>query len=958
MRFTIIDGHAVAYRQYHALKPEAFSTSSGEPTNATYGFARTLLDIIKAEEPPHYLAVTFDAGLSGRDQVYTEYKGTREDMAMTMAVQMHRIRQLVEAFNIPILERAGFEADDVIGSAARRIAAERGDDVEVYILTGDHDLLQLVNEHVVVHVQKPYGDFTLYHVSDVMDRYGIPPERLPDYKGLVGDNSDNIPGVMGIGDKGAKDLLQKFGSLDGIYANLDEIKPATRKKLEEGRDSAFLSRQLATIRTDLPLDLDIEKCVAHDFDPMRVAQLFGELEFRSLIKRLGLNNSQTLSAPPPNNGNGSQQMSLFGDGDIDPGTAPVTTIAPGDPIPEVVPTIIVNTEEHLAELVRVLESASAIAFDTETDSPEQIKARLVGISLSVDGETGYYVPVGHITPAELHTQNHKPQPPVQLPMDRVIEALRPALTNPAIPKYAHNAVYDLLVMQRHGIDVTPITFDTMVAKWMQDPEKSKGLKEQAWNEFQVSMTPIEALIGKGGKNQLTMDRVSIERAAPYAAADAVLTYRLVGKHAPRLEEQQLTRLFSEVEMPLVPVIVELDRAGALLDLPYLKELGVELGKRLDALAEQIYGIAGSRFNIGSPKQLNEVLFDRMNISTKGTGLRKSSHGYSVDAKALEALSEHHEIARLIMDWRSLEKLRGTYVDSLPKIVDPEGRIHTSYNQTGSVTGRISSDSPNLQNIPIRTDEGRRVRKAFIAPAGYRLLGVDYSQIELRILAHLSASPFLIDAFRTGKDIHAATAAAMYDIPYEDVAKEQRYLAKRINFGLIYGMGAHRLAQESELSFKEASAFIEKYFQEFGEVKAYLDGMKILAQKQGYLTTVFGRRKRFDILNDPNLSKADRARIEREAINMPIQGTNADLIKIAMIRISRRLKQDAPDSRLILQVHDELVLEVPEKDVEKVADLVRNEMENAHTQFGVEFSVPIRAEAKVGENWAEMTVLPD
>ncbi len=940
-QLILIDGHALAYQQFFGLPLDRFTTSSGEPTNATFGFARTLLDLLLAENPARYLAVSFDQGDSGRAAEYPPYKAHREKMQDPLIVQMGRIRELVQAFNIPILEREGCEADDIIGAAARQATALG---VDVHIITGDRDLLQLVNDHVTVELpsRAPGVEAQTYTPAAVQEKFGVRPDQIPDYKGFVGDTSDNIPGVQGIGEKTAAQLLQQYGTVEGVYEHIDEQKGARRQKLEDGRTSAFLSKKLATILTNLPLDLDLEKCAAHDYDVAQVVRLFEALEFRSLLKRLGAavptaaKAGTSYAAQDSGATPGGQQTSLFDIGSAAP-----------EPIPHVVRTIVVDSEEALSGLVSALDTASDIAFDTETTATDQMRAALVGVSLAVNEEEGYYIPVGHIPPGELFDG----PPPRQLPLARVAEALRPALTDLTKRKHGHNATYDLVILRRHGLDVTPIDFDTMLAEWVRDPEtRRKGLKDQAKDLLNVEMTHIEDLIGARGKNQLTMDRVSVERAAPYAAADAVITLRLVGALRQRLESKSLLRFFHEVEMPLVPVIADLNLTGARLDLPYLAELGKELTARMAEQEAQIHEQAGEKFNIGSLKKLNEILFEKLGLSTRG--LRKSAHGYSLDADALDTLSTQHPIVNLILDWRSLEKLRSTYVEALPAMVDSEGRIHTTYNQAGSVTGRLSSENPNLQNIPIRTEEGRRVRKAFIAPAGRLLLSVDYSQIELRILAHYSQDTFLIDAFRHDLDIHSATAAAVMNVPLAEVTKEQRYFAKRINFGLLYGMGAARLARESGLPRADAEEFIRKYFERLPGVKGYLDSIEDIVRRQGYLETLLGRRRDFSRLVDDQVPERDRARIWREAINMPIQGTAADIIKIAMIRLSARLKAEQPRARMILQVHDELVLEAPGGDIPAVAALVREVMEGAFT-----LAAPLRAEANFGINWAEMASIP-
>ncbi|HMM29014.1 MAG TPA: DNA polymerase I [Aggregatilineaceae bacterium] len=938
---VLIDGHALAYRQFFALPIESFTTRGGEPTNATFGFARTLLDIL--DKNPDYLAVSFDQGLTGRDALYDEYKGTRDKMPNELRVQLDRIRELVQAFNIPILELEGYEADDVIGSVSPQAEAQG---VDVMIITGDRDLLQLLTDHTQVQLPgKTLGDAKVYDLARFREEYGLEPRQLPELKGLMGDASDNIPGIKGVGEKTASKLIAEYGSVAGVYEHLGEIKGALRAKLEAGRDSAFLSTDLATIRRDVPVQIDLSKCVAHDYRYEDVEGLFRVLEFRLLIRRLPGRTAVAAS------GSG-QQLTMF--------AASEPSEATSEQVEIVVPYTVVDDEAKLAALVERLARAEAIAFDTESTSTDQMLADLVGISLAVDGDEGYYIPVGHIAPNAPPRPAEQAQPdlvdghtPQQLPLDRVIAALRPALTDPQIPKYGHNAPYDLVLLRRYGIDVQPITFDTMVGEWVCDPgSRNLGLKNLAWVRLGVQMTEITDLIGSG-RAQITMDRVPVERAAPYAAADAVLTYRLVETLRPELEEKQAWRLFSEIEMPLIPVIADMDMAGVLLDVAFLRELSDDLNARLRTLEQEIEALSDGYgpFNPGSPKQLNEVLFDHLKLATDG--LRKTSHGFSTAADVLDGLRGEHPIVDKVMTWRELQKLQSTYVDALPMLVNPHtGRVHTSFNQTGTSTGRVSSSNPNLQNIPIRTEEGRRVRRAFIAPAGRRLLSVDYSQVELRILAHYSQDAALLRAFREGQDIHRATAAAVYHVPLEAVTYEQRSFAKSVNFGLMYGMGAFRLARDSELTLAEAEAFIASYFQQFPGVRQYLNASLARARQQGYVETLLGRRRYFPILHEKGPVQASfqaRQRAEREAINMPIQGTAADIIKIAMIHLARALDEGKYKARLILQVHDELVLEVPEDEIDAVAPLTVEVMEAAWM-----LDAPLVADARTGPNWAEMT----
>jgi DNA polymerase-1 len=945
-KLVLIDGHALAYRVFFAIPVQNFQTKQGEPTNAVYGFTRALLDIL--DEKPAYLAVSFDQGLSGRGEKYPDYKGTREKMPDDLRRQLDRIREVVTAFNIPILELDGYEADDVIGSVAPQAEAQQ---VDVHIITGDRDLLQLITDHTTVQLPPGRNESQPKHydLERFRAEYELEPAQLVELKGLMGDSSDNIPGVKGVGEKTALTLIRQYGSVAGVYERLSEIKGALLHKLTADQANAFLSRDLATIRRDVPVTLDLAACVAHDYQFAEVERVFRELEFRSLIDSLRRQSAPT--AP-------GQQLSMF----------EVAAEQPAPPAEPVVPFEIVDDAAKLAALVQRLASAEMIAFDIEGTSLDRMSLSLSGIALAVSGDEGYYVPVGHVAPnapnspsllAERGPGGEVSQPdllsdysPRQLPLDTVIAALRPALTNPAIPKVGHNAAFDLVVLRRYGIDVQPIAFDTMIAEWVSDPgSRNLGLKNLAWVRLGAQMTPITELIGTG-KNQITIDRVAIDRVAPYAAADAALTFRLAAILRPELEERRVWALFSEIEMPLVPVIADMEMAGVLLDVPYLRDLSADLGQRLAALEEQAYSLTGGygKFNLGSPLQLNDVLFGKLGLPTEG--LRKTTHGFSTDAGTLESLKDAHPIIEVILRWRELSKLLSTYVDALPQMINPRtGRVHTNFNLTGTSTGRLSSSDPNLQNIPIRTEEGRRVRRAFIAPPGYKLLSADYSQVELRILAHYSQDAALLQAFHEGQDIHRATAAAVYKIPPDQVTYEQRSFAKSVNFGLMYGMGAFRLARDSDLTLTEAEDFIAAYFAQFPGVRRYLDGSIALAKKQGYLETLLGRRRYFPALDEKlgrKVNYQDRQAAEREAVNMPIQGSAADIVKIAMINLARALRDGGFAAQMLLQVHDELVLEVPEAELDRVAPLVVEIMEAAYP-----LDARLVADARVGQNWLEM-----
>jgi DNA polymerase-1 len=929
----LIDGHALAYRTFFALtrgSGAGFTTRSGEPTAGVYGFTSVLLRILE-QEHPDYLAVAFDTGRTFRDDLYPEYKGTRAKMPDELRTQIERVRQLVDAFNIPRLEVEGYEADDVLGSVARQ-AVQRG--LGVKIITGDRDLLQLVDTRVIVSLPgKSLSDSKDYLPEDVVEYLGVRPDQVVDLKALVGDKSDNIPGVAGIGDKTAASLLQTYADLDGIYAHLDELSPSVRNKLETGRDSAYLSRKLARIVEDLSIPLDLEQARPQQFDPLQVEGIFRELEFRSLIGRLTAL-EQAYGKTSPKTG---QQLTLFG-----PQTAP-PDLASDAPALQVLSSqdrqvVLVDTPQALEDLAQRLASARVISFDTETTSTDQMRAVLVGISLAVEQGQGYYIPVGHL-----------PQAGRQLPLASVMEALRPALTNPAIPKVGHNMKYDFVVLARNGVRVSPLAFDTMIAEWLTNPaSRNLGLKNLAWVRQDIRMTDIEELIGTG-KKQISMAEVAVDKAAAYAAADAEVVLRLMSELQDDLQERNAGKLFAELEMPLVPVLADMEMSGVALDTGFLRGMSGELNQRLMEIEQLVYNEVGAPFNLNSTQQLSVALFDRLKIPPPDRTSRTSSGHYSTSAEVLDALRGKHPAVDWVLEYRELAKLKSTYLDALPSQVNPQtGRVHTSYNQTGSVTGRIASSDPNLQNIPIRTDLGRQVRKAFVASPENLLLSVDYSQIELRIVAHMANDPAMIAAFAAGQDIHTTTAAAIYGIPLEKVDREQRRRAKGVNFGLIYGMSAFGLTRYADLTLAEAEDFMRAYFSQFPGVKNYLDGMRSLAARQGYVETLLGRRRYFPGLKSQS-DHNTRNREEREAINAPIQGTAADIMKIAMLHVPPALAQAGLSARMILQVHDELVLECPKSELSATADLVREVMEGAF-----QISVPLLTEARFGANWGEMS----
>ena len=928
-KLVLIDGHALAYRAYYALPP-TLSTSKGELINAVFGFTSMLLNVLR-DEKPDYIAVAFDVGKTFRHEEYKEYKAHRIEMPDELRTQMARIQEIVRAMSIPIIEAEGYEADDVLGTLAQK-AEQEG--VEILIVTGDTDTFQLIDDHTrVLTSRRSFSDTIVYDQQGIEERYGLQPHQLIDYKALVGDTSDNIPGVRGIGKKTATQLLQQYGSVEEIYAHLDEVESSRfRNALEQGRESAFLSRFLATIVTDVPAELDLEACRTSEFDQDKVKELFGELEFRTLLNRLP---SETQAekgrqAPP-------HQLPMFQEAEqveeVKGERATSTNCQ------------IVGDKEALDDLVARLSKAAAITLDTETTSTDAMVADLVGIALTDREGDGYYIPVGHgpVISDQLSVIGD------QVSLDYVLEKLRPVLEDESIAKYAHNSKYDLTVLVRHGAHVQGLSFDTMIAEWLADPaSRNLGLKNLAWTRLGVEMQPIADLIG-AGKKQITMAQVTVAQAASYAAADVDMTHRLVKVLEPELRKRELWTLFTEVEMPLVPVLVEMEMKGVKLDVEYLGEMSRQLHGQLGTLEQEIQEMVGYPFNINSTQQLSDALFVRLGLSVKGVQKTKSGH-YSTAASVLEKLKGQHPVIELILEQRELAKLKSTYVDALPLLVNERtGRVHTSYNQTGTVTGRISSSSPNLQNIPIRTEVGRQVRRAFVAEEGAVLLAADYSQVELRILAHISQDPAMLGAFARDEDIHTSTAAFLFDVPLEEVDREMRRVAKSINFGISYGMSGYGMAWRTGLPQKEADRFIEEYFTKYSRVKAYLDETKRKARDLGYVETLLGRRRYFPELRSGSRAHQNvRASAQRMAINAPIQGSAADIIKIATIRLHQALKERGLRSGMTLQVHDELVLEVPEGELEVVAPLVKSIMEGAF-----QLDAPLKVDMKVGKNWLEM-----
>ncbi len=902
-RLVLFDGHAIVHRAFHAFERTRILTSkSGEIVSAVYGFASMLLKSV-TDLKPVYWAIAFDrAAPTFRHQMFDQYKAQRPRTPEELVGQMGRVRQLVDAFRLPVFELDGFEADDVLGTLGRQ-ASELG--VDTVIVTGDADAMQLVSPRVKVLYPKPrgtFGDTALFDESMVVEKYGVRPNNIADLKALVGDPSDNIPGVRGIGGKTAVKLIQEFGTIEEIYRHLEDVTPPRLQALlRENEAVAHHSKKLTTIVVDTPVSLNLDQCRVSRYDRDVVTGLFRELGFSSLLGKLaGLEEAISESAPRPQR----------------------------KPVP--VRYQIVNTASALDELVIRLKTAGVFSFDLEATGTDPMAAGIVGFSFSPASGEAYYVPVGHTGWGGGE----------QLPLPYVLDRVRPLLDDATLSKVAHNANYDTTLLGENGVAVNGLGFDSMIAAHLLG-ERALSLKTLAFDRFGVEMTPITALIGTGAK-QLSMSQVEIDRAAEYASADADMTFRLAGLLEPELHRDRLWALFADVEMPLVPVLVHMQRNGIALDTDLLRAMSLRLGGQLRKLEQDIYDCVGHQFNINSPQQLSAVLFNDLQLPA-----RKKGGAYSTGAEILEELRGAHPVIGPILEYRQLAKLKSTYVDALPGLINPKtGRVHTSFNQTKTATGRLSSSDPNLQNIPIRGELGREIRLAFVAPEGSLLMSADYSQIDLRALAHLSQDEGLLEGFRRDEDVHAATASRLFGVPPLLVTPDMRRLAKTVNFGVIYGMSEYGLEQATELSREEAAQFITAYFDKYPGVAKYLETTRQQARDTGYVQTILGRRRSIPEINSTN--RQVRLAAERMAINMPVQGTSADIIKVAMVNLYREMERRHLKSRMLLQVHDELVFEVPREELAEMSELVPVMMSTA-----IELSIPVRVETKSGQNWGEL-----
>lgn len=919
-KLFLLDAYALIYRAYYALIKSPRINSKGFNTSAILGFVNTLEDVLKKENPTH-IGIAFDpTGPTFRHEAYPEYKAQREETPEVIRLSVPIIKDIIRAYRIPILEVPGYEADDVIGTLATE-AGKRG--ITTYMMTPDKDYGQLVGENVFMYRPR-HNDkaFEVMGVEEVKNKYAIQsPLQVIDLLGLMGDASDNIPGCPGVGEKTAQKLIAQFGNIENLLAHTDQLKGALRTKVEENRKQIEFSRFLATIKTDVPLPLDMDALKRESPDEEELRKIFQELEFRTLLERIFKEKPKETPAATP------------GQGDLFGFFTPETTSEPEKTNLATLHTLncnyqLVDNEEKLSQLLQNIVTQSVLSLDTETTSTDPIRAELVGMSFSYAENQAFYVPV----PAD------------RSEAQKIVDRFRPVFENREIMKVGQNIKYDMLVLANYGVQLQGPLFDTMVAHYVLQPELHHNMDYLAEIYLNYQTIHIEELIGPKGKNQGNMRDLPPASVYEYACEDADVTLKLKNKLEKELDENNVRKLFEEIEMPLIPVLAYMERNGVRIDTEALKETSRHFTLRMKQIEEEVYQLAGTEFNIASPKQVGEVLFDRLKIVEKA---KKTKTGqYVTSEEVLESLRGKHEVVEKILEHRGLKKLLGTYIDALPQLINPEtGRIHTSFNQTVTATGRLSSSNPNLQNIPIRNEDGKEIRKAFIPDDGCIFFSADYSQIELRIMAHLSGDPHMIEAFQKGQDIHAATASKIYKVPLEEVTREQRSKAKTANFGIIYGISVFGLAERLNVDRKEAKELIDGYFENYPHVKEYMDESIRIARERGYIETIFKRKRYLPDINSRNA--VVRGYAERNAINAPIQGSAADIIKVAMVRIYQRFLKERIQSKMILQVHDELNFSVLPEEQEKVKQIVIEEMESAY-----KMKAPLLADSGWGQNWLE------
>ncbi|WP_136667826.1 DNA polymerase I [Flavobacterium sp. H122] len=941
-RLFLLDAYALIFRGYYAFIKNPRINSKGMDTSAILGFMNSLMDVIKREKPDH-LAVAFDKGGSDyRLEMFTEYKANRDETPEAIKIAVPYIQQILEAMHIPIIEKAGFEADDLIGTLSKK-AEKQG--YQVFMVTPDKDFGQLVSENIFMYRPARLGnDIEIWGVEEVKQKFEIQdPLQVIDFLAMMGDAVDNIPGLPGVGEKTAKKFLAEYGSIENLLDNTHQLKGAIKEKIEANKDKGLLSKKLATILLDCPVEFDEETFELSKPDVEKTDALFQELEFRQLktqfdkffgtgkdydeIVTNGTENVQSKKSPTKKTA--ENQMDLFGfvdeDSDEPKSHSYYATLENTSHFYQIVQG---NLPTNL--LIQNLMQQTSVCFDTETTGIDAINAELVGLALSWEKGKGFYVPF----------------PENQEEAQELINKFKPFFENENIEKIGQNMKYDLKVLANYGVEIKGNFFDTMIAHYLINPDMRHNMDVLSETYLKYSPKSIETLIGKKGKNQLSMRDVALEDIKEYATEDADVTYQLKEHFQPILERVGTKKLFDEIEVPLIQVLADMEREGINLDKDFLKSMSVEMQKEIETFENKIYEEADEKFNLASPKQLGDILFDKLKIG--GAKQKKTKTGqYATGEEVLSYLANEHQIVKDILEWRQLVKLKSTYVDALPEQVDKKtNRVHTDYMQTVAATGRLSSNNPNLQNIPIRTERGRQIRKAFIArDENYTLLSADYSQIELRIIAALSGEDNMIKAFQNHEDIHRSTAAKVFNVSLEEVTKEQRSNAKTVNFGIIYGVSAFGLSNQTSLSRKESAELIDAYYKTYPKLKSFMANQVDFAREHGYVETISGRRRYLKDINSANA--VVRGAAERNAVNAPIQGSAADIIKIAMINIHKRLKEDNYKSKMLLQVHDELVFDVHNSELEKIQPMIKHEMENAF-----KMAVPLEVEMGLGKDWLE------
>ena len=919
MKLLLIDAYALIYRSYYALIRSPRINSKGFNTSAIFGFVNILEDVLKKENPSH-VAVAFDPkGPTFRHEAFEQYKAQREETPEVIRQSVPIIRDIIEAYNIPILEVPGYEADDVIGTISKQ-AAQKG--FTVYMMTPDKDYGQLVGDNIYMYRPKHGGGYDIMGVPEVLAKFNLSStEQVIDLLGLMGDSSDNIPGCPGVGEKTAQKLLADFGSIDNLLANTDKLKGAQKKKVEENAEQIRFSKFLATIKTDVPIEFDADSCKKQNVNEDKLIEIYTELEFRTFINRFKQEPQKEVKSGPVQ----GSLFSIFSDENTE--AEKKSSLADLKSTPHTYH--IADNEEEISKICSILANQKFFCFDTETDGIDPLNAELVGMSFSITKNEAWYVPV----PANREEAT------------KIVARFSPALQNPEIQKIGQNIKFDILVLRKYGVKVAGPLFDTMIVHYLLNPELRHNMDYLAETYLKYKTVSIEELIGPKGKKQGNMRNVPLNQISEYAAEDADITLQLKDYFEPLLKQESVEDLFHNIEMPLIYVLAEMEATGVTLDTSALKESSEILSGQLVSLEKEIHELAGLEFNINSPKQIGEVLFDRMKLDEKAK--KTKTGGYSTSEEVLEKLRSKHPIIGKILEYRGLKKLLSTYIDALPELINKEtGKIHTSFNQAVTATGRLSSTNPNLQNIPVRDEMGREIRRAFTADNDDCIFfSADYSQIELRIMAHLSNDAHMVEAFVSGEDIHAATAAKIYNVPINEVTSDMRRKAKTANFGIIYGISVFGLAERLNIPRAESKELIDGYFNTYPEIRKYMDESIRVAKEHGYVETIF-KRKRF--LPDINSGNAVvRGYAERNAINAPIQGSAADIIKLAMIKIHQRFEEEGLKSRMILQVHDELNFNVYKDEYEKVKEIVLDSMENV-----IKLRVPLIADYGEGKSWLE------